>query len=136
MSSGQHELRIAVIGATGAVGGQIVELLGERGPAATVTLFASENSAAETVESGDRRLSVKALGEHSDLNEYELCFLAVPRSCAQDIVRAASRPIMIDLSAAQRSHADTPIVAPGLTAREHVPALRAQESRSNFAPPH
>src|SRR5437588_355393 len=52
MSSGEHELRIAVSGGTGAGGGQLVELLGERGLGATVARTASVNSAEETVAAG------------------------------------------------------------------------------------
>ena len=55
-------LRVAVVGATGAVGSTMLGILRERRfPAAEVVPFASERSAGRTIDHGDDDLAVRAL---------------------------------------------------------------------------
>ncbi len=59
-------MRVAVVGATGAVGSTMLEVLRERSfPADEVVPFASERSAGRTIDHGDRDLTVVALSEES-----------------------------------------------------------------------
>jgi aspartate-semialdehyde dehydrogenase len=130
-----REPKVAIVGATGAVGNQLVELIGARGfPFAELKLFATESGAAETIadSSGEDRL-IEALHAPADLREFDMAFLAIPAPRAAEIVEAQPGPLLIDLSAASQPPGDAPIVAPGLTTREHLESLRAS---ATFAVPH
>jgi aspartate-semialdehyde dehydrogenase len=120
------EPRVAVVGATGAVGNEIVELIAARGFSdAQLSLFASQSGAAGTVETAEDEYLVEALRDPDDLAEFDVAFLAIPESAAGEIVRAAPGPLMIDLSGAARhpsSHA--PMIAPGVTSRAQLDQLR------------
>jgi len=119
-----RELRIAVVGATGAVGEQIVELIDARAlPCAELALFATERGATETVEALGEALIVAEFHEPAELSRFDVAFLAVAPSWAADIVRARPGPLLVDLSAALRAPADMPsmsLVAPGFTASERI----------------
>lgn len=126
--------RLAIVGATGAVGGELSELLGGRGfPHSEITLFASEHGAGEEIEIAGRNLRVVELEDPSRLADADVAFLAVPRAVAEEIVRADPGPLLIDLSSAGRTPASAPMVAPGPWSRERVAALRG---RRLFAVPH
>src|SRR5438128_9955766 len=116
-------IRVAIVGATGAVGGQIADLIGARDfPYAELKLFDSEaGTTAQGVESGGRTLSVARLASPADLAPFDLAFLAVPALDAQTIIDANPGPVFVDLSAARRApNGLTPMVAPGLTPRERL----------------
>jgi aspartate-semialdehyde dehydrogenase len=122
-----REPKVAIVGATGAVGNQLVELIGARGfPFAELKFFATESGAAETITdaSGEEHL-VKALHAPSELREFDIAFLALPAPRAAEIVAAEPGPVLIDLSAASQPPGDAAIVAPGLTMREHVESIGA-----------
>ncbi len=125
-----RELRIAVVGATGAVGEQIVELIDARAlPCAELALFATERGATQTVEALGEALIVAEFHEPAELSRFDIAFLAVAPSWAADIVRARPGPLLVDLSAALRAPADVPatlLVAPGFT-----PPQRIAEAAAN-----
>ncbi len=116
-----HRCRVAVVGATGAVGSQLVELLRERAfPFSELRLFASPESVEPAAEFDERRYPVEPLRDAADLTGFDVAFLAVPPSAAADIVRARPGPLLIDLSAAGRMPSGVPIAAPALTARQRM----------------
>ncbi len=124
-----RELRIAVVGAIGAVGEQIVELIDARAlPCAELALFATERGAAQTVEALGDALLVAEFHEPAELSRFDIAFLAVAPSWAADIVRARPGPLLVDLSAALRAPADVPaipFVAPGFTPPERIAEVAA-----------
>jgi aspartate-semialdehyde dehydrogenase len=124
-----RELKIAVVGATGAVGEQIVELIDARAlPCAELALFASERGATQTVEALGEAMIVAEFHEPADLSRFDLAFLAVAPSWAADIVRYHPGPLLVDLSAALRAPSDVPsmpFVAPGFTPPERIAELAA-----------
>ena len=108
MSTTTSEPSVAVVGATGAVGNEIVELIAARGfPHSRLTLFASQSGAAGTLETARDEYLVEALGDAEDLAAFDLVFLAVPESVAADITHAAPGPLLIDLSGAARNPSST-----------------------------
>jgi aspartate-semialdehyde dehydrogenase len=118
----RDDARVAVVGATGIVGGQIAALIGERDfPWAELSLFGTHSSA-EGVESGDRMLTVARLADPADLSGFDFVFLAIPREPAAAIIAARPGPVLIDLSAAMLADAGA-ISAPGLTDRERLGQL-------------
>lgn len=130
-----REPRVAVVGATGAVGNEIVELLAGRGfPHSRLTLFASQSGAAGTVETTEDEYLVEALRDPEDLAEFDLAFLAIPESAATEITSAVPGPVLIDLSGATRNPSDSvPMVAPGVTSRDRIAELAG---RKLFTIPH
>jgi len=129
------EPSVAVVGATGAVGNEIVELIAARGfPHSRLALFASQRGAAGTVETAQDEYLVEALRDTEDLAAFDVAFLAVPESVAEDITRAAPGPLLIDLSGAGRSPSDSvPMVAPGVTSRAQIAQLSGART---FTIPH
>jgi aspartate-semialdehyde dehydrogenase len=122
-----RDLRIAVVGATGAVGEQIVELIDARALACSeLVLFATERGATQTVEALGEALFITEFHQPADLARFDIAFLALAPSWAAEIVRARPGPLLIDLSAARRAPEDIPsipLVAPAFTAAERIAAL-------------
>jgi aspartate-semialdehyde dehydrogenase len=127
--------KVAVVGATGAVGNQIVELIAERGfPAEDLRLFATSKGAAGTVQSAGEELLIEELSAPSALAGFDVAFLAVPEEVARELTAAAPGPVLIDLSAATRlPSAVVPMLSPGLVSRERIAELRTHR---RFETPH
>lgn len=136
-AAASRELKIAVVGATGAVGSQIVELIGARAvPCAELKLFATELGASQTVEALDREYQVIELREPAELATFDIAFLAVPPSVAADIIRDRPGPALVDLSAAVRGPSTVvPLIAPGFTAPERVAGFAARGKTVAIAHP-
>jgi aspartate-semialdehyde dehydrogenase len=130
-----REPRVAVVGATGAVGNQLLELIGARGFGRSgLRLFASERAEFETIEAGEAEFRVEKLENPAGLKDFDIAFLAVPEAFAAEIIAARPGPKLIDLSAAGRSPSGKPpLLAPGLTPRERVVQMRTE---TVFATPH
>jgi aspartate-semialdehyde dehydrogenase len=109
---------IAVVGATGNVGREMLGILAERAfPAADVTALASRRSQGVEVSYGERTLKVKAL-EHFDFAGVDICLMsagsAVSREWSPKI--AAAGAVVIDNSSCWRYDADVPLVVPEVNA--------------------
>ncbi len=118
------EPKVAVVGATGTVGGQIVELISDRAfPSSELVLFATQKGASGTIESGDDEYLIEKLDSPADLARFDIAFLATPEEPALEIVNARPGPILIDLSAASRAPTDAMLI-PGISPEKRTPALR------------
>jgi aspartate-semialdehyde dehydrogenase len=117
-------LKLAVVGATGTVGSQLLELIeARRFPYGELKLFARSDSSPEGPEGVE--CTVSALHDPEELAAFDVAFLALPEIGAAEILEAAPGPVLIDLSGAGRAASRAPLVAPGLTAREMIPKLAA-----------
>ena len=118
------EPRIAVVGATGAVGRVTLDLLADRGYR-HVRAFASARSAGNVIAYGRRELVVEeATPDTLAGGEIDLCFFSVGTDASRELVPAAqsSGVICIDKSAAFRLSEGIPLVVPevnGERALEH-----------------
>src|SRR4051794_30639233 len=112
MSEGQP--RVAVVGATGAVGGVLLELLAERPLGGDVTLFASPRSTGRRLAYGDGELDVQALEDGDGLAGFDLAFLAAGSAVARRVAPAAAAAgtVVIDKSSAFRADPAVPLVVP------------------------
>lgn len=127
MASGR-EPRVAVVGATGTVGSQIVDLVGEREfPCSELVLFAAEAGSSDSVESAGRILTVSKLDAAADLATFDIAFLAVPEARAIEIIEERPGPVLIDLSASGRPPSKVPMIAPGIVARDRVQDFKAHK---------
>ena len=105
-------MRVAVVGATGAVGSTMLGILRERSfPADEVVPFASERSAGRSIDWGDLDLTVQPLAEDS-IHGFDIALFS-----AGSIVSAEWAPkfanagaVVVDNSSQWRMHADVPLV--------------------------
>jgi len=89
------EPRVAVVGATGVVGNQIVDLIGARGfQLGELKLFATEAGSAQTLDAGGKEQLVEPLATPDALRNFDLAFLAIPGPAASEIITAAPGPIL------------------------------------------
>src|ERR671918_1604816 len=110
--------KIAVVGATGNVGREMLEVLAERRfPADEVVPLASRRSQGVEVSYGDATLKVKAL-EHCDLTDIDICLMSAgsPVSKEWSPKFAAAGAVVIDNSSCWRYDADVPLVVPEVNA--------------------
>jgi aspartate-semialdehyde dehydrogenase len=110
------ELRIGVVGATGAVGTVTLELLAERG-FADVRAFASARSAGRSVPYGGEALEVEeATPEALAAGELDLLFFSVGTEASRDLVPhgAEGGAVCIDKSDAYRLTEGVPLVVAGV----------------------
>jgi aspartate-semialdehyde dehydrogenase len=109
---------IAIIGATGAVGGELLTILAERDfPVGELRLLASPRSAGKTLPFRDHDIGVEALGENSFVGIDLALFSAgsgVARKYAPAAVRAGA--IVIDNSSAFPMNPAVPLVVPEINA--------------------
>jgi aspartate-semialdehyde dehydrogenase len=106
--------KVAVVGATGNVGREMLNILDERKfPADEVVALASRRSVGVEVSYGDRTLKVKAL-EHYDFSDVDICLMsaggAVSKEWSPKI--GAAGAVVIDNSSAWRMDPDVPLIVP------------------------
>jgi aspartate-semialdehyde dehydrogenase len=105
-------MRVAVVGATGAVGSTMLGVLRERSfPADEVVPFASERSAGRTLEWGDRSLTVAPLDDETIESFDVVLFSAGSRVSAEWAPRfVEAGAVVVDNSSQWRMHDDVPLV--------------------------
>lgn len=109
-----HAPIVAVVGATGAVGRVMLDILAERNyPASEVIAIASARSAGKKIRYGDGTLTVRAL-EPGVFDGIDLVLLDTPDEIAAEWARPAveAGAIVVDNSAAWRTDPDVPLVIP------------------------
>ena len=106
--------KIAIAGATGNVGREMLNILAERAfPVSEVVPLASQRSIGQEVSFGDKILKVRAL-EHYDFRGTDICLM----SAGGDVSKAWSPKIgsqgcvVIDNSSAWRYDSDVPLIVP------------------------
>ncbi len=111
-----QDLRIAVIGATGAVGTVTLDLLSQRGYR-RVRALASARSAGSSVTFGDEQLTVEeATPELLAAGEFDLCFFSVGTSTSRELVPHAVEggATVVDKSDAYRLTDGIPLIVAGV----------------------
>jgi aspartate-semialdehyde dehydrogenase len=105
-------VRVAVVGATGAVGTRMLQVLSERSfPADEVRPLASARSAGRTVEFGDGELTVQELNDES-LQGIDLALFSAGGSVSEEWAPkfVAAGAVVVDNSSFWRMHEDVPLV--------------------------
>ncbi len=109
---------VAVVGATGNVGREILGILAERSfPADEVVALASRKSQGVEVSYGERTLKVKAL-EHHDFSGTDICLMSAGSAVSKEYAPkiAAAGAVVIDNSSAWRYDSDIPLIVPEVNA--------------------
>ena len=115
-------LRVAVVGATGTVGRELIGLLQERRlPIQRLVPIATEDSIGEEIEFLGHDLAVEA--EPPLLAELDLLWLCAPASVAVDWIRLALRSELpcVDLSGALAERGEIPLGLAGMKGRAWSP---------------
>src|SRR5215510_7474150 len=110
--------KVAVVGATGNVGREMLNILDEREfPADEVVALASRRSVGTEVSFGDRTLKVKAL-EHYDFSDIDICLMSAGGSVSKEWSPkiAAAGVVVIDNSSQWRMEPDVPLIVPEVNA--------------------
>jgi len=110
--------KVAVAGATGNVGREMLSVLDERGfPADEVVALASRRSQGTEVSFGDRTLKVKALDTY-DFSDTDICLMSAGGSVSKEWAPriGAEGCIVIDNSSAWRYDAAVPLIVPEVNA--------------------
>jgi aspartate-semialdehyde dehydrogenase len=110
--------KIAVVGATGNVGREMLSILAERAfPADEVVALASRRSQGSEVSYGDRTLKTKTLDTY-DFSDVDLCLMSAGGEVSKEWSPkiAAQGAVVIDNSSAWRYDQDVPLVVPEVNA--------------------
>ncbi|WP_109315209.1 aspartate-semialdehyde dehydrogenase [Pseudovibrio ascidiaceicola] len=114
--------KIAIAGATGNVGAEMLDILAERGfPADEVIALASRRSQGKEISFGDKTLKVKAM-ENFDFSDVDICLMSAGGSIAKEWAPkiAAKGCVVIDNSSAWRYDQDVPLIVPEVNADDIV----------------
>ncbi|MET7616059.1 aspartate-semialdehyde dehydrogenase [Streptomyces sp. NPDC005408] len=112
--------RIAIVGATGAVGSTLIELIEERGLRyRAMELVASSRSAGRLLSVEDREYAVQAV-EEFDFSTVDVAFFSAGTAVSEKWVPVATAAgaLVIDNTIAFRMDPDTPLVVPQVNAHE------------------
>ena len=106
--------RVAIVGATGAVGEEFLRVLDQRAfPMTSLKLLASVRSAGKTLRFGDQTLTVEALGPHS-FEDVDLALFSAGGSISREFAPLAVKAgaVVVDNSSAFRMTDGVPLVVP------------------------
>ena len=108
-------MKIAIVGASGAVGQEFLKLL-ETGmlPVDELTLFGSPRSAGRPYPFRGRELTVRLLQHNDDFRNIDIALVSAGGTASREFAETITRhgALMIDNSSAFRMEADVPLVVP------------------------
>jgi aspartate-semialdehyde dehydrogenase len=110
--------KVAVVGATGNVGREMLSVLAERQfPADEVVALASSRSLGTEVSYGDKTLKCKVL-DHYDFSSTDICLMSAGGSISKEWSPriGAQGCVVIDNSSSWRYDADVPLIVPEVNA--------------------
>ncbi|HEX2536915.1 MAG TPA: aspartate-semialdehyde dehydrogenase, partial [Pseudolabrys sp.] len=110
--------KVAVAGATGNVGREMLAILAERNfPADEVVALASRKSVGTECSFGDKTLKVKAL-DHYDFSDTDICLMSAGGTVSKEWSPkiGAAGCVVIDNSSAWRMDPDVPLIVPEVNA--------------------
>ncbi|MBE7196839.1 MAG: aspartate-semialdehyde dehydrogenase, partial [Parafilimonas terrae] len=110
--------KVAIVGATGNVGREMLDILAERAfPADEVVALASRRSQGQEVSFGDKTLKVKTLDTH-DFSDTDICLMSAGGETSKEWSPRIGQQgcVVIDNSSAFRYDADVPLIVPEVNA--------------------
>jgi aspartate-semialdehyde dehydrogenase len=114
-------MKVAIVGASGAVGQEFLRVLSERQfPLTELILFGSSRSAGTVYEYQGKKITVKELKHGDDFKGIDIVFTSAgagtSKEFAEDITKFGA--VMIDNSSAFRMDDDVPLVVPEVNAAD------------------
>ena len=114
-------MKIAIIGASGAVGQEFLRILAERNfPIDELVLFGSERSAGHTYTFRGKDYEVKLLQHNDDFKDVDIAFVSAGGGTSKEFADTITKhgAVMIDNSSAFRMDKDVPLVVPECNAED------------------
>ena len=120
-------MKIAIVGASGAVGQEFLRILEERPlPVDELLLFGSERSAGQTYMFRGKPVTVKLLRHNDDFRGVDIALTSAGAGTSREFAETITRhgTLMIDNSSAFRMEPDVPLVVPEVNGRDALDAPR------------
>lgn len=114
-------MKVAIVGASGAVGQEFLRILAEREfPIDELLLFGSKRSAGRTYSFRGKDITVKELQHNDDFKGVDIAFTSAGGGTSQEFAETITKygAVMIDNSSAFRMDADVPLVVPECNAED------------------
>ncbi len=114
-------MRVAIVGASGAVGQEFLRVLEERDfPADELLLFGSQRSAGAKYKFRGKELEVKLLQHNDDFKGVDIAFTSAGAGVSREYAGTITKhgAVMIDNSSAFRMDEDVPLVVPECNAQD------------------
>ena len=130
--------RVAVVGATGAVGREMLQTLAERNfPVDKMYALASSRSAGREVSFGEDEILTVAALDKFDFAEADIALFSAGGATAKDVAPRAAEAgcLVIDNSSAFRMDDDVPLIVPEVNPDAVDAALRQNGGRNIIANP-
>ena len=116
-------MKVAIVGASGAVGQEFLKILAQRDfPADELVLFGSHRSAGREYEFRGKKLAVKELKHNDDFKDIAVAFVSAGAGTSREFEKTITKygTLMIDNSSAFRMDDDVPLVVPEVNAQDAV----------------
>ena len=114
-------MKVAIVGASGAVGQEFLRILAERNfPIDELVLFGSERSAGKKYPFKGKEYEVKLLQHNDDFKDIDVAFVSAGGGTSKDFADTITKfgCVMIDNSSAFRMDKDVPLVVPEVNAED------------------
>ena len=114
-------MRVAIVGASGAVGQEFLRILAQREfPMDDLVLFGSERSAGKKYSFKGKEYTVKLLRHNDDFRDIDVAFVSAGGGTSKDFAETITKhgAVMIDNSSAFRMDEDVPLVVPEVNAAD------------------
>ena len=114
-------MKVAIVGASGAVGQEFLKVLAERNfPVDDLVLFGSERSAGTKYTFKGKEYEVKLLQHNDDFKDVDIAFTSAGAGTSKEFAKDITKygAIMIDNSSAFRMDPDVPLVVPECNAED------------------
>lgn len=114
-------MKVAIVGASGAVGQEFLRILAERDfPMDDLVLFGSERSAGSKYSFKGKEYEVKLLQHNDDFKDIDIAFVSAGGGTSRDFAETITKygAVMIDNSSAFRMDEDVPLVVPEVNAED------------------
>ncbi len=116
-------MKVAIVGASGAVGQEFLRILAERQfPIDELHLFGSERSAGREYIFNGKAVKVKLLQHNDDFRDIDVVFTSAGAGTSREFAETITRygALMIDNSSAFRMDEDVPLVVPEVNATDAI----------------
>ena len=120
-------MRLAVVGASGAVGQEFLRILEEHNfPCDELLLFGSARSAGQTRTFRGKEIEIKLLQHNDDFKGVDIALVSAGGSVSKEFAQTITKhgTLMIDNSSCYRMDSDVPLVVPEVNAEDALNAPR------------